>query len=105
MLRHPFDSAGPSTEQPNNELPYLGGQVVLPGCGIGIKHLLSELSELWILVWIWQLEVAARTNNAVEIVTELDVSPEDPVVHRTICWRIVGEADAARTPIGAEERP
>ena len=104
MLRHALDAAAPTTEQRNNKFTYLGDHVLLRSLGIGIKHLPRELREFRIRVRVWQFEITARTDDTVEVVTEFHVSSEDPLVHGTIRGGIVGEADAARAPIGAEER-
>ena len=104
MLRNAFYAAAPRTEQRDNEFAYLGGHVLVTIRAIGIEQLPRELREFRIPVRIRQFEVTPGADDSVEVVTELYVSAEDPLVHGTIRGGVVSEADAARPPIDAEER-
>ncbi len=104
VLCDDFDAAHPGAEQADHEPPHLCRELVGTLLGIGVEHLAREAREPWVGIGIRDLEIPARTDDAVERVTELDPAPEQPVVVGAIGGRIVRETDAQRPPLRAHER-
>ena len=104
VLRHPLDRARAGSEQRHHHVADLRRHVGCLRRGVRFQHLPREPRDPGIGVRIGDLEVAARADDAVEVVAELDVAAEHPLVHRTVRRRIVRKAHASRPPMGAEER-
>jgi hypothetical protein len=79
MLLDAIDRARAGAEQRDDEVAHLQRhrEAVF---GLRLEHLLREPRDARIGVRIGRVEVAALTDDAVEIVTELDASPEHPLV-------------------------
>ena len=89
MLRDGFDGARSSAEKAHHEPAHLLRQLVGSRRGIGVQHLARQAREPWIGIGIRDVEIPARTDDAVKCVTELDPAPEQPVVFGAIGGRIV----------------
>src|SRR4029450_8201725 len=94
MLGGTVDRAMPCAEERDDQLAHPGGHVRRRAGEIRFDQILRIARHHRVGVWIRCVEVAAQTDDAIEVVAELGDSAEYPIVHRTIRGRVVSEADA-----------
>jgi len=101
VLRDDVDRAATGCEQRHHELTHLRDDIPR---GVRLDELPRITRHIRIRVGVWRFEIAPRAHDAVEVMAELDIAPEDALVHRAVARGIVREAHAPRLPLGAEER-
>ena len=115
VLRDAVDRAGAAPEQHHDQLPGPASTCCPRRPGrLCFEQLLCVLRHRGIGVGVRQVEVRARTHDAVEVVSELHVPAEHAVVHRAVGGRARARSTpalaatpgrAARSASGTRRRP
>ena len=84
-----LDTACSAADQAHHQLSDLYRELVGPLLRIRVEHLARQAREPWIGRGICDIEIPARTDDAVERLTELDPASEQSVVFCAISGSIV----------------